>query len=461
MMFKGGASANLKRGPAIIRRNAHLGAALRLAPYAAFAGLVFLTFPVTPDDAFITLRYAAHILAGHGPVFNVGDRTEGFSSPLHLLLSVVLLSVFGSSGVIAASKFCGIALGAWTLREMGLVASRLGLTASETTVAQLLVALNINFAISAVNGLETMLYAALLTALVERSLREYAQTRGYGSSLLVLACVLVRPDAVLLLPLLLLIRMYLMRRGRFDPKNVVLWTACAAIPFAALLAARFAYYGDLLPNTYYAKVGNPWHSILDGARYLLRPLSPKERDLLSGAGPLSRVVLLTAPIAFWALAGLGLWRRRHANASLFVAAVPVVSVIFVLRSGGDWMAGWRFSIVAAPALAIFQCVGLRVLAHGAQGAIAVWKKLSSRSVLRHVHAIALAFWVPSLLVAPKANWMALGLSTDGATLLHATGAMGNRVGAQQVDAARLVSSVLPVGARVATTEIGFMGFSNM
>src|SRR4051794_25734459 len=60
-----------------------------------FALLVLATFNNTPDDALITARYAQHVLAGLGPVYNVGERVEGFSSPLHLLLTVGLLALPG------------------------------------------------------------------------------------------------------------------------------------------------------------------------------------------------------------------------------------------------------------------------------------------------------------------------------------------------------------------------------
>ncbi len=38
-----------------------------------------------PDDTYITFRFAEHLAAGEGLVWNVGDeRTEGFTSPLHV-----------------------------------------------------------------------------------------------------------------------------------------------------------------------------------------------------------------------------------------------------------------------------------------------------------------------------------------------------------------------------------------
>src|SRR5665213_2865630 len=42
------------------------------------------------EDAFINFRIIGNLLAGHGPVFNVGERVEAYSDPLWLaLVSVV------------------------------------------------------------------------------------------------------------------------------------------------------------------------------------------------------------------------------------------------------------------------------------------------------------------------------------------------------------------------------------
>ena len=40
------------------------------------------------DDAFIVARYARNIAEGHGRVYNIGDRVEGYTSVLWLLLTV-------------------------------------------------------------------------------------------------------------------------------------------------------------------------------------------------------------------------------------------------------------------------------------------------------------------------------------------------------------------------------------
>ena len=59
--------------------------------YLPFAAVIALTFPTTADDPFITLRYAANLVHGYGPVYNPGQHVQGFTSPLHLLIAVVAI----------------------------------------------------------------------------------------------------------------------------------------------------------------------------------------------------------------------------------------------------------------------------------------------------------------------------------------------------------------------------------
>src|SRR5436309_1474371 len=57
------------------------------------------------EDAFIDLRIVRHLLAGHGPVFNVGERVEAYTSPLW----VALLAAWGA--VPAPLELAAVALG--------------------------------------------------------------------------------------------------------------------------------------------------------------------------------------------------------------------------------------------------------------------------------------------------------------------------------------------------------------
>src|SRR4051794_18958742 len=126
------------------------------------------------DDALITFRYVRHFASGHGLVFNLGERVEGFSSLTHVLLLAPLqlagASMYDASaalGILATAA--EVALIAWLLyrREAPIVAIALaaGLFATDRIVA-----------VWATGGLEASLYGALVTA--------------------ALAVQVVRPDAI-------------------------------------------------------------------------------------------------------------------------------------------------------------------------------------------------------------------------------------------------------------------------
>src|SRR5438067_2358346 len=61
----------------------------------AFALIAQLLFATIRDDAFITFRYADNIAAGHGAVFNLGERVEGPADFLWLVLVTLPKALFG------------------------------------------------------------------------------------------------------------------------------------------------------------------------------------------------------------------------------------------------------------------------------------------------------------------------------------------------------------------------------
>ena len=73
----------------------------------------------TSDDGFINFRVVCNILAGHGPVFNVGERVEAFTSPLWIALLAGLAALGAGLGQAAA------ALGQ-VLAVMGVLLAQLG-----------------------------------------------------------------------------------------------------------------------------------------------------------------------------------------------------------------------------------------------------------------------------------------------------------------------------------------------
>ncbi|HXF48671.1 MAG TPA: hypothetical protein VNL73_04495, partial [Verrucomicrobiae bacterium] len=63
---------------------------LGLIPTAGLLLYQFLHFDVLQDDAFISFRYIRNFLDGHGLVFNVGERVEGYTNFFWIMLLAFL-----------------------------------------------------------------------------------------------------------------------------------------------------------------------------------------------------------------------------------------------------------------------------------------------------------------------------------------------------------------------------------
>lgn len=417
-------------------------------PYLLLLLGAYSVFCVTTDDPFITYRYAANLLAGHGPVFNIGERVEGFSSPLHLLLMALLLKIAPSVDILFKAKLLGLGLAALALWQTGRLARAAGLTEGESLLAQILVAVNNNFALAAVNGMETTLALCLVLAAVLAFGCEVEGRGGVRSALLLFLALLARPDAALLFAALLAVRIMLTLRRRLPWWDTLGWTSAFLLPTAGLLLARFAYYGQIVPNTYYAKQVTPEYARYWGPLYLLHPLSPIQ---VAWAYWKIYVPLWSTQwqalgtFAFWGLALLGCVRRRAGWAGLALPVVVLAQIAFVLHFGGDWMPGWRFVVPVLPLLAVLQVVGLRSL----RGPGLIGKAVAP--------VLVVTLWAVCAVVSPHNPWSNARFSTASADLLPADYALGRK----WVAANHYIQTVLPPGSTIAYSEMGFAGYHNL
>ena len=176
--------------------------------------------PRTIDDAFITFRYARNLLAGEGFVYNPGERVLGTTTPLYTLLMAALALPFGGE----QAPFLWLALGMNALADAATclllwqIGKRLNseLAGIATALVWAVAPYSVTFAIG---GLETSLYACLLTGAVWA----YLSHRRMLTPLFASLALLTRPDALILVVPLVLDRLY---RG---------WVAGAGSPLVRLL----------------------------------------------------------------------------------------------------------------------------------------------------------------------------------------------------------------------------------
>ncbi|UJR80644.1 hypothetical protein [Sandaracinus amylolyticus] len=209
------------------------------------------------DDAFISFRYAERLLAGDGLVFNAGERVEGFTNLGYLLLCVPGLALLGRDGVIVWAVGLNVlaALGA-----AGLVASwlRRALPAHLRSIAPWVVAIQPALWIAVASGLETPVVVLLQIALwrLVDGVAERDRARPLelvAMAVIAIGAVLVRADGFIGVGIAVV---FLALRRHFGVAGAL--ATAGALAFAAVLAFRLSYYGDVLPNTYYAKVSAPF-----------------------------------------------------------------------------------------------------------------------------------------------------------------------------------------------------------
>lgn len=282
-------------------------------------------WPFCMDDVFISLRYARNLANGLGPVFNAGEHVEGFSNPAFVML-VALLGRLGMPYLLT-SKAVGLvaALGATTI--VYLTVSRVAGT-RRALVAALLLGGHLPFAAWAVSGLETSLYTLSLIVAVWFLVSDRPASAGGAMGF----AALCRPEAPLLAAALLPLW------GRKRARPYILGASLVLVPY---IAVRLIYYQDLLPNTFYAKLGGAiWERLPAGVEYIW--------NAVAGQG----VLWLAASMACLAC-GIS---TQHARLKIACLALGVAEAAFAVYTGGDWMPCSRLLVPAAPAFFVLLVV---------------------------------------------------------------------------------------------------------
>ena len=285
------------------------------------------------DDAFISFRYVRNLVEGHGLVFNPGEYVEGYTNFLWVLELAVIWSLLGIPPEQAApvlSVVCTVGtlvVMLWWVYRLPGVSHRglvgwmaLGLVCSSATVAVW----------TSAGGLATRQFTFLLVVAV--AVLSVHGTRRWGqltASLSLGLAELTRPEGLLLGGLCLggFAVCWMAREGRL--RLAPLRHACArrnlAVmggPFALVVAGhylwRYSYYGEWLPNTYYAKYVTPWYDA--GLRYLAQ------------AG-IDTGLYLLVPLVL--LAGIVRWRQNQDGTYAVILLLIGVHMTYLARIGGD------------------------------------------------------------------------------------------------------------------------------
>jgi len=287
------------------------------------------------DDAYISYRYVANLLDGHGLVFNIGERIEGFTN-FGWVIYLALTGVF-KLDFILVSRLTGLVFGAGLIILTYVLARRL-FSGEDRWLALLpayLVAANPALAYWSPAGLETACFA--FTALA--ALFCYLGRSRWLVLWLVIVS-LVRPEGALVAGILILIEAMVERRRPLFTGRAVFMAFLLLLPYA--LFKQF-YYGSIFPNPFFAKTGAHLDYLTAGLEYAGKFFADCG---FYGLG-------LVVPLVF---------RGRLGRPLRAVWLFVVFYTVYIIVVGGDVLKVYRFFVPLLGAFGILTALSLKLTA---------------------------------------------------------------------------------------------------
>ncbi|QHQ34879.1 hypothetical protein [Algicella marina] len=332
---------------------------------AAFTWLV-LDPGVGFDDANITQNYAENIAGGHGYVYFVGgERVEGSTSPLWTAWNVMAFALIdrpepliGLSGLIIT-----FAIVLTSLKITRILFAAADLRMRYTPAAAFLFLLVPTFVgWTTWSLMDTGLWILLVALLVQSCLRSFAGKTNVPALMLLSALVTwCRPEGVVVgagCAILLFLLAVGMPQARSRQRSAALLALVATgAAYGIMVGLRYAYFGQIHPNTYYAKISTQTGpQLYDGLRYLKSYLTEPVHLLLFALAACALIHVLRTRKAPHAETII----RISAFLTMFFAAGAMVYV----GLGGDHFGSHRFYQVFLPLLIPVATLGIACLVAG-------------------------------------------------------------------------------------------------
>jgi arabinofuranosyltransferase len=305
--------------------------------------LLFLSFYLIlvkswiSEDAFITLRHIENFISGYGPVFNIGERVEGFSH----VLWFYMVSFFRWLGfTIKASvmipslifSFSAIYIFLFKIKVSGESGEVLNLAAPALLAASAF----IDFGTS---GLESPLSYLLLIIYSKFLLEGSFDKRPEFFGIIIALLVFTRPDFGIFLIINLIFFIYELYIKKIKFNFLLKFSIFSIIPLLLYEIFRMGYYAAIFPNPFYTKTGSGSY-FSAGINYFL--------DFSEGS--------LFLPVVIFALL-VFVFNKSEFNGRKLILLSGFTHLFFIVRGGGDFMHGRfllpSFILLSAGTMGIF------------------------------------------------------------------------------------------------------------
>lgn len=339
----------------------------------AFLLFQAVVFENTWDDAYISYRYARNFVENNGLVFNVGERVEGYTT----FLWVMLIGLIGKTGfdIPTIGKVMSMLFGLATVIVTYFIGLSLGKRYyTAALLCALFLAIRIDYGVHYQSGMETSLHAFILSLAYLIYLRN-------GKNLLIPLGILagllqlVHPEGIIFAVAFIITELLDTQGDKFKVrlKSIGLFIVPVGLIVISHLIWRYFYYGDLLPNTYYAKSPG-----LDLIKYI------------RGAWYLAKFFIFGGGFLYY-LPGLYFLYAYIRNKQVRMLTIIIsLYLLFNVYASGDWSPYSRFMMPVLPLVLVCVVYGLLKLASALKAS-----------------KLALAFVVMAFLVTSYQNGLVL------------------------------------------------------
>ncbi len=300
------------------------------------------------DDSYISFRFVKNFVEGHGLVFNPGERVEGYTN----LLWVLVLSIFYAMkfNIENISQYLSMAFGIavlfFTYKISALVElkepavknkkvnSYNGIESYLNFIPVILLVLTGAYNFWAISGMETCMFIFFVLGGIYYYIKDKnSDLPNYKFAIYIFLASMTRPEGLYFFGLIMIHKLIISIKENkgafvkdiFSKKNLITY-AVYLVPTALLIIFRLTYYGYPFPNTYYAKTGF-------STAYL-------------GAGWLYFKNFFEAYMLYGLVFALPLYLFKKKENFFEISLMYLISIfycIYIIQVGGDVLKQFRFS----------------------------------------------------------------------------------------------------------------------
>jgi hypothetical protein len=399
-------------------------------------------FPL--DDSWIHLHFARNLAEGAGFSYNPGVPVAGSTAPLWTLLLAAGVLIAGSS--LALAKALGVA----STVAAGVLTRRAALAWGATPLTALAAGIALVWSGPLTWGALSGMEVSLAAALVAGALLAHAADRPQGdapgpaligasrTALLAALATLARPEAILLVPALLLAK-------RVDLRRLLVFVTIPALALAPFVAFCMTTVGRPLPATAAAKVQGGLVGWLAGFS------EPARTTFVERPWTFLRdwVVWLAAthwllPVACAAALLVLAWQRRRALVvpGLLLLAHPLAMALLAPYRGPEFQEG-RYSLHLLPIALVLLAAALpRTLPRTAAALVVIYLVLALPALQPAATRYAWAVQNINAMQVHLGHWLDRELPRDSRVAVNDIGAIAYFSRREIVDLMGLVTPAI-------------------